>query len=80
MWKVTGSGPSHITISLPLQSVRHDFQAAADAGRNAAVDRTTVEPDLSGVKVLLVDDEEDSLATVSRILERRGAESAPPAQ
>ena len=62
------------TISLPLQSVRHDFQAAADAGRNAAVDRTTVEPDLSGVKVLVVDDEEDSLTTVSRILERRGAE------
>jgi hypothetical protein len=41
---------------------------------NAAVDEAAIEPDLNGVKVLVVDDEEDSLVIVQRILERRGAE------
>jgi PAS domain S-box-containing protein len=60
-------------ICLPLQPVRHDARAADDAERIAALDQTAIEPNLSGVKVLVVDDEEDSLNSVKRILERRGA-------
>lgn len=61
------------TICLPLQAARPDAVAEAESERRAALDREA-EPDLSGIKVLLVDDEEDSLAVVSRILKRRGAE------
>jgi PAS domain S-box-containing protein len=67
-----GQGATFV-INLPLQSVRHDAQAIADAERNAAVDEDSIAPDLNGVKVLVVDDEEDSLAIIQRILERRGA-------
>jgi PAS domain S-box-containing protein len=63
------------TISLPLQPVRHVPEAVAEAERLDAVDRGASEPNLSGIKVLVVDDEEDSLAIVKRILERRGAEA-----
>lgn len=69
----TGHGAT-FTICLPLQPVRHDPEAVADAERIAALDRTAIEPNLSGVKVLVVDDEEDSLSVVKRILERRGAD------
>jgi PAS domain S-box-containing protein len=62
------------TICLPMQPVRHDPEAVADAKRLATVDQAAMEPDLAGVKVLVVDDEEDSLAVVKRILERRGAQ------
>ena len=62
------------TVSLPLQPVRRDTQAEDDAQRKAGLDEATIEPDLTGVKVLVVDDEEDSVAIVKRILERRGAE------
>ena len=60
------------TVNLPLQPV-NDAQAAADAQRNAAVDETATKLDLSTVKVLVVDDEEDSLAIIQRMLERCGA-------
>jgi PAS domain S-box-containing protein len=63
---------STFTISLPLQAARHD-EAMADAQRLAQLDQAATEPDLSGIKVLVVDDEEDSLSVVSRILQRRGA-------
>ena len=62
------------SIDLPLQPVRQDAQAEADADRNAAVDSVASELDLSRVKVLVVDDEEDSLKIVMRILQRHGAE------
>jgi PAS domain S-box-containing protein len=68
-----GQGATFI-INLPLQAVRHDAQDAVDAQRNTALDQAAAAADLSNVKVLVVDDEEDSLATIKRILEHRGAE------
>ena len=62
------------SINLPLQSVRADAEAAGDRKRNAAMDEAAAEVDLRGVKVLVVDDEEDSVRTVERSLQRRGAE------
>ena len=44
-----------------------------DARRNAEVDEDALKADLHGVKVLVVDDEDDSVAIVTRILERHGA-------
>jgi len=60
-----GQGATFI-INLPLQPVRHDAEAIADAQRNAAIDGAATEPDLSKVKVLVVDDEKDSLAIIAR--------------
>ncbi len=63
------------TVSLPLQSVRHQSpQATAQMQRNAPLDEAAAKVELKGTKVLVVDDEEDSVRTVSRILERHGAE------
>jgi CheY-like chemotaxis protein/two-component sensor histidine kinase len=68
-----GQGATFI-INLPLQPVRHDAAAIADAQRNADIDGAATEPDLSKVRVLVVDDEKDSLAIIERILVRRGAD------
>jgi CheY-like chemotaxis protein len=54
--------------------VRHEPEAEAEARRNAAVDKATIQASLGGVKVLVIDDEEDSVGTIKRILERHGAE------
>jgi PAS domain S-box-containing protein len=62
------------TISLPLQSVRHEGKARAKVQRNAEVDDAAVDADLNGVRVLVVDDEADSAGIVKRILARHGAE------
>jgi CheY-like chemotaxis protein len=62
------------TVSLPLQPVRHEPEADAEARRNAAVDKAAIGVDLGGVKVLVIDDEEDSVGTIKRILERHGAD------
>ena len=62
------------TISLPLQAVQQDPKSPIEAGRNAAVDEAALKADLHGVKVLVVDDEEDSVTIVTRILEGNGAE------
>jgi PAS domain S-box-containing protein len=75
--QVASQGPGRgatFTVSLPLQPVRHEAEAEAEARRNAAVDKAAIGVDLSGVKVLVVDDEEDSVGTIRRILERHGAE------
>ena len=45
----------------------------AEARRNAEIDRAAMKSELTGIKVLVVDDEEDSVTIVRRILERRGA-------
>jgi PAS domain S-box-containing protein len=66
-----GLGATFI-VSLPLQAARSDDET--DERRAAAVDNATAEPDLSGIRVLMVDDEPDSVAIVQRVLERRGAE------
>src|SRR4029077_9188817 len=58
---------------LPLQPVRHEKEMAAQQRRKAQVDGEATKSDLSGIKVLVVDDEEDSLGIVKRVLERNGA-------
>src|SRR5205814_7532771 len=67
-----GLGTTFI-VSLPLQAARRDEETVADE-RGAAVDDSAREPDLKGIKVLLVDDERDSIAIVQHALARRGAE------
>jgi PAS domain S-box-containing protein len=63
------------TVCLPLQPLRHESpDAAAQAQRNAAIDDAASKIELEGIKVLVVDDDEDSVSTVRRILERHGAE------
>ena len=68
-----GRGATFI-VSLPLQSLHEQFEDAAEARRNDEVDRKAIKPDLNGIRVLVVDDEKDSVTIVRRILERRGAE------
>jgi PAS domain S-box-containing protein len=68
-----GLGATFI-VSLPLQAARPDDETAADERRDAAMDNATAEPDVRGIRVLMVDDEPDSVAIVQRMLERRGAE------
>jgi PAS domain S-box-containing protein len=62
------------SVCLPLQSVQDQSAIAPDAERNAAVDNATPRADLNGIKVLVIDDEHDSVTIVRRILERCGAE------
>jgi PAS domain S-box-containing protein len=74
---VASQGPglgATFTLCLPLQPVRHEPEVDAEVRRNAAVDNAAIEINLGGVKVLVVDDEEDSVGTITRILERHGAE------
>jgi PAS domain S-box-containing protein len=74
---VASQGPglgATFTLCLPLQPVRHEPEVDAELRRNAAVDNAAIEINLGGVKVLVVDDEEDSVGTITRILERHGAE------
>jgi CheY-like chemotaxis protein len=61
------------SIALPMQAVRREQENATDARRNAEVDEDSLKAELHGVKVLVVDDEDDSVAIVTRILERHGA-------
>jgi len=60
-------------VCLPLQPVRYEHEMAAQERRKAQVDAEAAKSDLSGVKVLVVDDEEDSLGIVKRLLEGNGA-------
>jgi PAS domain S-box-containing protein len=63
------------TVCLPLQPLRHESpDAAAQAQRDAAIDDAASKIELEGIKVLVVDDDQDSVSTVTRILERHGAE------
>ena len=74
--QVASAGVDHgatFTISLPLQSVRARRGALAKARGNMALDDVAANADLSGVKILVVDDEADSAQIVRRILERTGA-------
>ena len=67
-----GKGSTFI-VSFPLQPAREESnKTRLESG--AWPDEQAFKPDLTGVKVLVVDDEEDSVAIVQRLLERRGAE------
>jgi PAS domain S-box-containing protein len=68
-----GKGATFI-ISLPLVAAHHDQVRVAAEERNAAIDEAASDADLGGIKVLVVDDEADSVMVVKRILERRHAE------
>ena len=61
-------------ISLPLQAVRPEPEELIDDERRASLDVAAKKSDLSGIRVLIVDDEDDSIEIVGRILERKGAE------
>ncbi|PYL48777.1 MAG: hybrid sensor histidine kinase/response regulator [Verrucomicrobia bacterium] len=68
-----GRGATFI-VGLPLQSLHQELEDASEARRNEEVDRAAIKPDLKGIRVLVVDDEQDSVTIVQRILERRGAQ------
>jgi signal transduction histidine kinase len=61
------------TVSFPLQSAR-DESERTNLFSGPRTDDQPFRPDLAGVKVLVVDDEEESVSIVQRLLERRGAE------
>ena len=61
-------------ISLPLQAVRPEPEELIDDERRASFDVAAKKSDLTGIRVLVVDDEDDSIEIVGRILERKGAE------
>jgi PAS domain S-box-containing protein len=61
-------------LKLPMMSARHFPVSPAPGYRNAVVDEATDGCGLTGVKVLAVDDDVDSVAVLERILRRSGAE------
>lgn len=68
-----GRGSTFI-VSLPLQTVRSEPEELNDDQRHGSFDGAMKKPNLTGIKVLVVDDEKDSIEIVGRILERKGAE------
>jgi CheY-like chemotaxis protein len=62
------------SVCLPLQSLEKEADDAAESQRHGEGDRATIKANLNGIKVLVVDDEKDSVTIVRRILERRGAQ------
>ncbi|WP_395746958.1 ATP-binding protein [Prosthecobacter sp.] len=62
-----GMGSTFI-ISLPVTAAHFDENKSAAASRNAAVDDEMEGNDLHGFRILVVDDDEDSLTVIRRIL------------
>jgi PAS domain S-box-containing protein len=62
------------TVHLPLASVHPTREAQELEQRHAAVDDGLPDGDLQGIRVLVLDDEMDSLQVVELILKRSGAE------
>jgi len=60
-------------VCFPLHPVRHD-SPRAEARVKSGTQEAEKKPSLYGVKVLVVDDEEDAIETVKRVLERAGGE------
>jgi CheY-like chemotaxis protein len=61
-------------VSLPLQTVRHEPTTLPSDGRHADIDGAKKTIQLKDVRVMVVDDEEDSISAVKRLLERQGAQ------
>jgi PAS domain S-box-containing protein len=68
-----GLGAS-FTIRLPVIAVHPSPEVPSAEARHTAAEAGAREGDLSGVRVLLVDDDTDSLQAIARILRRSGAE------
>ncbi len=68
-----GKGATFV-VSLPLHAVREGPEEADRVVRGRELDEAAMKLDLRGVRVLLVDDEHDSIEIVKRILERNGAD------
>jgi PAS domain S-box-containing protein len=68
-----GKGATFV-VSLPIAAVRHDPDPPEDQPQPASRARLqSAELDLTGVKVLVVDDEVDARALIKRVLEMHGA-------
>lgn len=68
-----GLGSTFI-ISLPVNAVHYDEKKSAATSRNAAVDKGLEKNDLEGFRILVVDDDEDSLTVIKKILRKHNAE------
>ncbi len=64
---------STFIVLLPLVSVRHEPENTASDERNAAIDNNMNEGDLTDIQILALDDDQDSLGILCRILKRKGA-------
>lgn len=64
---------STFSLHLPLLASHPSMARDLAEERNAAVDEAAAEGDLSGIRVVAIDDEHDSLDIVVRILTRAGA-------
>ena len=62
------------TVSLPLHAGLLEAEETTDERRTANADEAAAKANLKGTKVLVVDDDLDSVAIVTRTLERNGAE------
>jgi len=67
-----GQGATFL-VKLPLVPVHHDADRAATDERMAELDRSLPKAELSGVRILLVEDEADSAEVIRRLLTRSGA-------
>ena len=75
--RVTSEGlglGSNFCVNLPLQTVRHEANTMATQARHAEIDGAKKTIQLKDVRVMVVDDEEDSISAVKRMLERHGAQ------
>ncbi|HEX4629371.1 MAG TPA: PAS domain S-box protein [Chthoniobacterales bacterium] len=61
-------------VTLPLQTVRHQPDSVAAEARQAEIDANRKAIELKDIRVMVVDDEEDSISAVKKMLERHGAE------
>lgn len=64
---------STFTFSLPIVATHVDARKSVAEERNAALDKDIAQEDLQRYRILVVDDEPDSLTVLKRILERAHA-------
>ena len=62
------------TVTFPLRAVRHEPEGVPGESSKSLADQKVKKADLTGVRVVAIDDEEDSIEIVRRVLERVGAE------
>lgn len=61
-------------VCLPVMAAHYDERKSAAARRNADLDEASEKIDLSGCRILAVDDDEDSLKVLRKILEKYHAQ------